>query len=461
MEIIGQVIIYVMMAFVLIGAVAAIVNDDKGLGREFKEGIYSIGVIFLPVAGIMVFMPYLTQFVVTVLGPVYAWLHADPSLAATTIIAGDMGGYQLAHETAGSHGAWLMAFATSLTAGATIIYSIPVGLAMLDKRDHKYMALGFMSGLLTIPVAVFTTTLMLQLTQTPLRTEVSTEAPSVKPFDLGWGDIFLNLVPLAIFMVVLALCLRFFTDFMVKAFIVFGRVIDGVIKIGLALAVVEYFTGIFSTLFGGWGLDPFIADEENQFRALEIAGYIGVMLAGAFPLVYAIRTWLARPLTVVGAKVGFTEEGAAGVIAGVVNIQAMFRLIKTMPPRDKVLCTAFAVCGAFSFGDHLAFIANFQPNMVFPFIVGKVGAGLLAMVLAVWLSLPETRKLEAQDLADGTIEPGEYSVPGEIRRKASPAILQASRAPGSEEPMETHEATHEDVGNQGSPTEERTSSVVT
>lgn len=413
MEIIGQVIIYIMMAFVLIGAVAAVINDEKGMGREFKEGIYSIGVIFLPVAGVMVFMPYLTSFVADVLGPVYAWLHADPSLAATTIIPGDMGGYQLAFETAGSHGAWMMAFATSLTAGATILYSIPVGLAMLDKRDHKYMALGFMSGLLTIPVAVFVTTLMLQLTQTPLRTEVSTESPSAQPFDLPWSDILLNLVPLTLCMIVLALCLRFFTDFMVKGFIVFGRVIDAVIKIGLAVAIVEYFTGFFSTILGGWNLDPFIADTEDQFRALEIAGYIGVMLAGAFPLVYAIRIWLAKPLTVIGSKFGFTEEGAAGVIAGAVNIQAMFRLIKTMPPRDKVLCTAFAVCAAFSFGDHLAFIANFQPNMVFPFIVGKVSAGLLAMVIAVRLSLPETRKLEAQDLANGIIIPGEYSLPGE------------------------------------------------
>ena len=49
-----------------------------------------------------------------------------------------MGGYQLAYETAGSHGAWIMAFAFSLTAGSTIIFSIPVGLALVDKRDHKY-----------------------------------------------------------------------------------------------------------------------------------------------------------------------------------------------------------------------------------------------------------------------------------------------------------------------------------
>ncbi len=45
-----------------------------------------------------------------------------------------------------------MALITGFMGGATIVFSIPMGLAMLDKRDHKYMALGIMSGILTIPL---------------------------------------------------------------------------------------------------------------------------------------------------------------------------------------------------------------------------------------------------------------------------------------------------------------------
>ena len=48
MEVIGQIIIFIMMGFLLIGAVCAIFDDEKGFGREFKEGIYAIGPIFLP-----------------------------------------------------------------------------------------------------------------------------------------------------------------------------------------------------------------------------------------------------------------------------------------------------------------------------------------------------------------------------------------------------------------------------
>ena len=81
MDVIGKVIIFIMMGFLLIGAVSALFNDEKGFGKEFKEGIYAIGPIFLPVAGIMTIIPILSQLVTTYIAPVYAWIQADPSLA--------------------------------------------------------------------------------------------------------------------------------------------------------------------------------------------------------------------------------------------------------------------------------------------------------------------------------------------------------------------------------------------
>lgn len=407
MEIIGQVVIWIMMAFLVIGAIASIVDDSTGFGREFREGIHSIGPIFLPVAGIMALIPLLSEAIVAFIGPIYAWMHADPALAATMIIAGDMGGYHLAHEIAGSHSAWILAFAVSFTSGSTIIFSIPVGLAMLPKQDHRYMALGVMAGLLAIPVAVFVIALLLQATQTPLRSEISTTAASTSPFDLPLGSILLNLVPLVLFVVALALGLRFLSGFMVRAFIAFGRVLDAVIRLALAASIVQYFTGAFD-VFGDWPLAPFIADEQDQFRALEIAGYIGVMLAGAFPMVYAIRTWLAGPLTAVGGRLGFSEEGAAGILAGAANVLALFRVVPMMPPRDKVVTIAFAVCAAFAFGDHLAFTANFQPNMVAALIAGKLVGGVVGILFALWLAVPYAKRL-AEGEAATTSELGALS----------------------------------------------------
>ena len=253
-------------------------------------------------------------------------------------------------------------------AGATIVFSIPVGLAMLDKRDHKYMALGIMSGILTVPVGVFITSVLLTVTSTPVRDTISTTAASTHVFGAGLGTVLTNLSPLLVTVVLIALGLWFVPDFMIRAFMVFGRVMDTGIKLVLAFSIVEYFTGGFSTLFGAWGFDPIIADEVDQFRALEIAGYIGILLAGAFPMVYAVRVYLAKPLGAFGRKVGISTEGSAGLLATMANIIAMYHLVKTMPARDKVINIAFAVCAAFLFGDHLAFTANFQPNLAVPLI---------------------------------------------------------------------------------------------
>ena len=94
MALIGQIIIWIIMACALIGCLAYIKDNQSELGNQFLEGIYSIGPIFIPVAGVMASAPYLATIIKTVFGPAYSLVGADPALAATTIIAMDMGGYQ-------------------------------------------------------------------------------------------------------------------------------------------------------------------------------------------------------------------------------------------------------------------------------------------------------------------------------------------------------------------------------
>ncbi|MBS3649050.1 ethanolamine utilization protein EutH [Pseudaminobacter sp. 19-2017] len=390
---IGTFIIYIIMACAVAGAIASIRDPEKGLGKEFIEGLHAIGPIFIPVAGIMASIPYLSEFIRFAIGPVFAMVGADPSIAATTLIAGDMGGYQLAEALAGSRDAWMIAAIVSFMSGATIIFSIPVGLAMLDKSDHKYMALGIMSGILSIPIGVFIAASLISLTGLEVRAEVSTTAEATHQVAMGIGEILRNLFPLIVFCVAIALGLRFVPDAMIKGFLWFGRVMYAGITLVLVTSIVEYFTGFFSTVFGSWGFDPIIADAEDQFRALEIAGYIGIMLAGAFPMVYLLTKYLAGPMQALGSRIGVSPEGAAGLLAASANILAMYRLVGRMRAKDKVLAIAFAVCAAFTFGDHLAFTANFQPTVILPLMIGKLLGGVAGFMLALWLSVPKAQEL--------------------------------------------------------------------
>lgn len=393
----GNYVLYVIMACAVIGAVAAIRNDESELGKEFIEGLYSIGPIFVPVAGIMAATPYLASAVRAVFGPAFHAVGADAAIAATTFIAVDMGGYQLAEALASSKEAWIMAMVTGYMAGATIVFSIPVGLSMLEKKDHKYMALGVMSGILTVPIGVFVTSAILALSKTSVRGTISTDAAATYQLALTFGQIGANLIPLIVICALLAIGLWLIPDKMIKGFIWFGKIMDAGIKLVLVFSIVEYFTGFFTKVFGAWGFNPIIADAADQVRALEIAGYIGIMLAGAFPMVYLIKKYLAKPLEAIGRKFGFSSTGSAGILAAAANILALFRIVKDMPAADKVKTIAFAVCSAFLIGDHIAFTANFQPTMILPIMIGKLTAGIIAVAIAIKLSVPKAVALEEKE----------------------------------------------------------------
>ena len=395
MELIGTIVVYIIMACAIAGCLASVIKPESELGQQFVAGIDSIGPIFLPVAGIMASAPYLTAFVSAVFGPAYSAVGADPAMAATTFIAVDMGGYQLADALAETRESWIMAMVTGYMAGATIVFSIPVALKMLEKRDRKYLALGVMSGLLAIPIGVLVASAIIAVSHPMVREVVSTNADATYQLALSWGQIGVNLIPLIIICVALAAGLKFKPDAMIKGFIVFGRVMESALKIVFVLVVVEYFTGVWSTLFGSFGFDPIIADEEDIFRALEVSGAIGMMLCGAFPMVYLIRRYLAKPLAKIGGAVGLSSDATAGLLAGS-NVLALFSMVKDLRAKDKVICMAFAVCCAFLFGDHLSFTANFQPNLIVVVLAGKLAAGICAIVFAKLLAVKKAEQLERE-----------------------------------------------------------------
>ena len=111
-----------------------------------------------------------------------------------------------------------------------------------------------------------------------------------------------------------------------------------------------------------------------------------------------------------GGKIGLSEAGSAGIIATIANILAMFKLVKDMPPKDKVINISFGVSSAFLLGDHLSYTANFQPTLIPAVLIGKLSAGVLSIIFAYILCLPKARKLERIDRQAGIIGLDEYKM---------------------------------------------------
>ncbi|HEJ7054028.1 MULTISPECIES: ethanolamine utilization protein EutH [Serratia] len=392
----GNFIIYIIMAGTLIGALASIVKPEGELGREFVNGIHAIGPVFLAQAGIMAAIPIISYLIMHSIGPFFSALGSDASIAALAVIAVDMGGYQLADAIAANRDMWIVAMLVGYTSGASIVYLIPVGLIMLNRDDHKYLALGAMAGLISIPFAVLIALVTITFNNLPVREIISTTSPAAHYLQLDLLQALRLLSPLFVLCFLLALGLKLRPAAMVKGFLIFGKAADAFIKLVLALCIIEHFTGVFKKVFGGWVFDPLFADKDELFRAIEIAGYIGIMLAGTFPICYLFQHYCRKPMHFIGKKLGLSDTGALGFIMVLANIIAVYHLFKGMRARDKVLCVAFGICAQATLGDHLAFTANFQPSLVLPIMMGKFLGGMIAVLIAIKISVPEAELLEKE-----------------------------------------------------------------
>lgn len=350
-----EILIAVMASFAVLGAADRILGNRFGLGQEFENGIIAMGSLAMAMLGIISLAPVLAAVLKPVVVPVFSFLGADPAMFAGSILACDMGGAALAQEmTDNADAALLGGLLAGSTLGATIVFTIPVAMGILSEQDRPAMAKGILCGIVTVPVAILVGGL-------------------AAGFPLGM--VLRNLVPIVIIAALIALGLWKWENAMVKGFGYFGKGVVAVITVGLAAAIVETLTGLT--------LIPGMASLSEGYQTV---GSIAIVLAGAFPLVYVITRVFRKPLMALGKRLRVNDAAAAGLIATLANAIATFGMVKDMDSRGKVVNVAFAVSGAFVFGDHLGFTAGFAPEMLTAVILGKLAGGISAVAVALWLT---------------------------------------------------------------------------
>ena len=357
---INDIILYVMTGFMALGALdKAFLENRLGFGEKFEEGFMAMGSLMLAMGGVITLAPFLAAVLKPVIVPLYQAVGADPSMFATTLLACDMGGYPLAMQMAANP--QIGRFAGIILGGMmgpTIVFSIPVALGIIEKKDHPALAKGILIGMVTIPLGCLAGGLMM----------------------LGEGftllTLILNIVPVLIVSILIAAGLKFVPSAMIKGFSAFGKVVVALITVGLAMGIVE-------------ALSPYRFFPEGSPYALvpltesyAVIGSIAIVLAGAFPMVTFITKVFKAPLLVFGRKLGMGDIAAAGMVATLANNIPTFTMMKDMDERGKIINVAFAVSAAFVFGDHLGFTAGVERGLILAMIVGKLVAGIAAVVLA-------------------------------------------------------------------------------
>lgn len=355
---INEVIIYIMVLFMILGAIDKIIGNKFGLGEQFEEGIMSMGALALSMVGIICLAPVLADILIPIVSPISGVIGNDKSVFAGMILANDMGGYQLAQSlTESKDAAMFSGLILGSMFGPTLVFTLPVALGIIEKDDHKYLANGVLLGLIAIPFGCLAGGL-------------------IAGFSIPM--ILINLVPVIIISLLIMLGLKLFPNKMISGFTIFGKGIVAIATIGFALGIFQELTGI-----------TLIAKLAPVGDGIATIGGIAIVLAGAFPMVHFITKVFSKQLNKLGKILGMNDAGAAGLIATLANSIPMFGMLKDMNHKAKIINIAFAVPASFVLGDHLGFTAGVEDSMIFPMMVGKIVAGIIAIAIVLFVTSKE------------------------------------------------------------------------
>ena len=341
----------IILVFALLGALDRVLGNKFGVGKEFEQGFMLLGTMALTMIGMIVISPLIADFMGPVSGFVSEKLHIDPSIIPASLFANDMGGAPLAVEMTRSEKLGLYnALVVSSMMGCTVSFTIPFALGMVKQEQHRELLLGLLCGIVTIPVGCFVSGLV---------------------YGLPIVVLIVDILPLLLFSLIIALGLIFLPDLCVKIFAVFGVFIKILITVGLALGITEFL------------LDREIIKRLATFEeGVMVCANAAVVLAGAFPFMCIVSKLLKKPLNAVGRRIGIDEYSTLGIISSIVTSATAFGMMDRMNKKGTMLNSAFAVSGAFVLGSHLAFTLAFDASMLVPVLLGKVVSGIASLGVA-------------------------------------------------------------------------------
>ena len=354
---IHQVLMAVMAAGAVLGGADRILGNRFGLGEQFERGFMLLGPLALSMAGMVCLAPVLADVLGRAVVPFCRLTGVDPAMLGA-LLAIDMGGYQLAKELAADPliGSYAGLVASAIF-GCTLIFTVPVGMGMIQPADRPLFAKGIMLGLAAMPVGLITGGLLCGLSL---------------PVCL-WQNL-----PVFALALLLLLGLWKIPDAMVRGFCLFSEGVKIVITVGLALAAVES--------LAGW--NP-VRGMAPVSEALAVVGSIGVVMLGSLPVAALLCRGLERPFASLGGRLGVRPQSLTGMLVGLATPLPALSMYQDMGDRGKVMVGAFLVSGTSLLAAHMGFAVSTEPELLPALIAAKLSGALTAAALALLLA-PKT-----------------------------------------------------------------------
>lgn len=338
--------------FFVISGIDYINSNKFGLGNKFKEGMLSMGPIAISMVGIYSISPFIGEVIGFLLTPLSNFIGIDASIFPSMFLAIDMGALGIAEGLSSSiEMYWISGVIIASTLGATISFSIPLALGIIDKKYLEDLITGLLYGIMTLPLA-----------------------PIVAGIFLGVDIKFLlfNMLPIIIFAVALGFCMNKFKHKTVDVFIKLGKLIQIVSILGLLILG-------FLSIVGAEPVGKILPIDE----ALSVVGKIAIFLGGAYPLISFITEKFSKVLSKIGKKIDIDEFSIAAFLGTLASNIILFQGFDKMSSKGRIALTAFSVSGAFVIGGQLGFVSLKTPEIINIYIVSKVVAGIAAMLVAL------------------------------------------------------------------------------
>ena len=344
----------IMAGFAMLGAADRLIGDRFGLGKEFERGFKLFGDLALSMIGMIIIAPLLADLLEPMFDLFWRTLHIDPSIIPSSLFAIDMGGAPLAVEVAASEqmGKFNGLVVASMM-GGTVSFVIPYSLNVVKKEKNKWLLLGLLCGVVTIPLGCLVAGIMLGI---PL------------------GTLIYNMLPLILLSILIAIGLLRAPELCMKLFGVVGVVIKLLITLGLGLGVLRFLTGV--ELIKGLA-----TLEEGTMICLSCCA----IMSGAFPMLNILSRVLRAPLEKMRTALEINEKASVGLISTLAANITAIDMMNEMDDKGITLNAAFAVSAGCVFADHLAYTLAFDADYLAAMMVGKLVAGILAVVAAIYI----------------------------------------------------------------------------
>lgn len=344
---------FIIAAGALIGAFDCIRGNRLGLGEKFEEGFLCLGAAALGIAGIICIAPVLGNLLKPIVAPLYRQLGMDPAMFGS-LLANNMGGYPLAMELADDEQIGMFSgLIVASMLGAALVYTIPVGLGLVQEAEKEPFTKGIMIGMIPIPLGAAVGGLIMGI-------------PA--------GKILWNSIPTILVTVVLIAGFVLCPAKLVNGFMVAAKGIRAVSIFGLGV-------GAFASMTG-YCLIP---GMETLEHAMGIVAEMGIVQLGSIPMAALFVRFFKLPLASLGKRLSINTVSMASLPVACVNVISVFTMVKDMDRRGIVISAAWCTNAIALFTAHLAYTKTVSPGMVTPVLLSKAVSGLAAVAVAYWM----------------------------------------------------------------------------